>query len=81
MDKFANAMRNQITSLDTKTLETALRRKYLQVVFVMFREMKFVQAVQVMRKNHYSVTDYLMVVWHVGQYVWKRVVNGKKVAQ
>lgn len=81
MDKFANAMRNQITSLDTKTLETALRRKYLQVVFVMFREMKFVRAVQVMRKNHYSVTDYLMVVWHMGQYVWKRVTNGKKVAQ
>ena len=81
MDKFANAMRNQITSLDTRTLEKALKHKYLQVVFVMFREMKFVQAIEVMRKNHYSITDYLMTVWHMGQYVWKKVANGKKAAQ
>lgn len=77
MDKFANSMRCKLKSLDCKTLDSALKHKYLQVIFVMIREMEFSKAFEIMKNNGYSLLDYLMVVVCMCNYVWKKVSNGK----
>jgi len=76
MDKFASSMRREICSLDAKSLDKALKHKYMQVIFVMIREGKLTQAFKVTQENRYSLADYLMLIRHMGQYVWKRVKNG-----
>ncbi len=76
MNHYAESMRSNIVSIPENKLERIIKRKYIAIVFVMFRTGKIQTAFNIMKSNHFDLIDYYLVVKFAISYVFKRAKYG-----
>lgn len=76
MDKYVNKMKECITSIPEKKLDSLMRQKYVSIVFALIREKKYHQAKQIMSDNNFGMKEYFSMVISVFSYVFHRAFYG-----
>lgn len=76
MDKYVAKMRESIKSIPPRKLESLMKKKYISIVFALFKQKDFKTARKIMKNNKFGIKEYAKMCTSVFSYIRNRAKYG-----